>query len=155
MDYNSQMLKFSEFGMTSISKLFDDNAEMFLSVDPADAASKIVSITRLRATSLKTPASEDEMYQLLAAILGELLREKKIAIKTYGLSPIGIEEFNRLIASPPPPAWEPEPSGPAVDYKDVIAVCSGPVEVFNTKMRDAVFAQRYHEACAAGALGGL
>jgi hypothetical protein len=85
--------------MDAIGKLFSDNAELMLSVDEADAAAKIVSLTRIHAVQLPTPTSVDEMYLLLAKIFGELLSAGTIAIKPFGLSTIGQEDFNRLVAA--------------------------------------------------------
>jgi hypothetical protein len=154
MDFNSQMLAFSKFGMDAIQQLFDDNAELFLSIDPKDATEKIVAVTRLHATKLRTPQSTDEMREILACILGGLLREGKLSINSYGLSALGKEEYNALVALPPPPVWEPEPSGPAVDFADVLDACRN-TSIFNEKMRSDAFRERYQQAVAAGALESL
>jgi hypothetical protein len=99
MSYDSQIQAFAKFGMDAIDKLFADNSELMLSVDEKDAAEKIVGMTRLRATELPTPTSAQEMYVILEGIFGELLSAGQIAIKSYGLSAIGKEDYNKLAAA--------------------------------------------------------
>lgn len=96
--YDDQMKAFARFGMGAIDKLFADNSELMLSVDEKDAAEKIVAATRLRATELPTPNSVQEMCDILTKIFGELLASNTIAIKPYGLSVLGKEDFNKLVA---------------------------------------------------------
>lgn len=155
MDYTSQMQAFATHGMQAIEKVFNDNAEFALSINVEDATQKVVAVSRLIATSVATPKSVDDMYVILKRILGELLRRKKIAIAPYGLSAIGQEQYNRLVSLPAPPEPEVEPSGPIHEFRDVIAVCKGPIETFNKQMQDAAFRARYEAASAAGALADL
>jgi hypothetical protein len=139
--------------MDAISRLIADNSELFLSLDEDDTAQKIVAITRLRATELPTPTSTEETYDILARILGELLAAGKIQIKNYGLSAVGLEEFNGLVGliNPPAPAISIVVD-PRDEFSDIIAIYRGPAHIFNAKMKTEPFRTRFDGACAAGVI---
>lgn len=152
--YEAAMNAYVVHGPEAIARLIQNYAELFLSVSEEEAAKAIVAVTRLKATQLKAPTSVDECYAILEAILGQLLRDGKLKMKGYGLSTIGDNDLRRLLALPEPPAREPEPSGPAVDFADVLDACRN-TSVFNEKMRSDAFRERYQQAVAAGALEAL
>lgn len=119
MSYDSQLKKFQTLGMGAISRLVSDNAELFLSISEEDAAKKIVALTRLRANELPEPQDEIDMYNILADLLGELLRDGKIPIADYGFSVQGQNEFRALVSRVE--SREPEEQAPVADpYAEVV-----------------------------------
>src|SRR5271170_4632474 len=93
-DYDARVGAFAKYGMNAIDRLVQDNAELFLSIEEKDAAEKIVALTRLRSD---LPAPEDEAYDLLAMILGELLNDGRIKVAEYGLSTLGQNQYQALV----------------------------------------------------------
>jgi uncharacterized protein (UPF0335 family) len=98
MSYDSQLQKFQSLGMGAISRLVQDNSELFLSISEEEVARKIVALTRLHANELPEPQDGNDMYEILATFLGELLRDGKIPIAEYGLSIQGQNELRALVS---------------------------------------------------------
>lgn len=144
MSYESQIQNFARLGMQSITRLIENNSELMLSVSESDMASKVVSVTRLRALDLPEVRNEDEMYDLLARIFGELLASGKIAILPHGLSKEGRNEFNRLVALASGVVVEQTPEQ---KYGDVIQIYKSDPTQFNRLRRDDPdFLKRSNEA---------
>ena len=113
-----------------------------------DAAQKIVALTRLRANELPEPQSEDEMYQILADILGELLRDGKVKVADYGLSVLGHNQYQALVrraSGEAPPKSDP--------FAEVIRLYKTNITEFNDRRAsDPEFLKRSNDAQAAGLL---
>jgi hypothetical protein len=98
MSYQSQMQAFAKYSAEAVKILVERNSELFLSIDEASAIPEVSALIRLRAVSLQTPASPEDMCAIFESVLGELLFSWKIQLKPYGLSSVGREEFTRLTA---------------------------------------------------------
>ena len=147
MEYESQMKAFAKFGLTAGERLVQDNAELFLSLDEKTTVEAVISVVRLRAVELPTPASEEDCYNVFASILGELLSTGAIKPKSYGLSNLGREEFSNLVN---PPVQSSDPND---RFRDVIELYRGNVGEFNNRRAsDADFLRRSNEANQLGIL---
>lgn len=141
MSYEQRIKNFAKYGMDGIDDLFEDNAELMLSLDVQDAASKIVSVTRLRADLV--PQSKEDAYKMMERILGELLADGRVKVLSHGLSTMGRNEFNRLVAlSRPAVELTPEQK-----LADVVKIYKEDVKRFNTlRSTDPEFRKRSDEA---------
>jgi hypothetical protein len=148
VSYESQLQKFQTLGMGAISRLVTDNAELFLSVSEEEAAKKIVALTRLRANELPEPHDENEMYDILAALFGELLAQGQINIAPYGLSVMGHNQREELIRRASGEVLpQPDP------YAEVVRLYKTNVSEFNDRRTsDPDFLERSNAAQAAGLL---
>lgn len=144
--YDERVRAYAQYGMQAIDRLLSDYAELLLSVDQKDAVEKIVAETRLR-SDIPAPTSEDEAYDQLVAILGELLRDSKLKVADYGLSVLGSNQYRELVnrVAEVAPAEDPHAT-----YADVIAIYNGPTYELNRLMKTEPFRTRFNEAVAAG-----
>jgi hypothetical protein len=151
MSYQSQMAIFYRLGMSAIDQLMQSYSELGLSWDEKQVADAIVSYTRLHATELPTPADENEMYSILEKGLAQLIVDGKIRFADFGLSTLGREEFNRLVAlvAPPTPVATVDPRE---EFSDVVAIFNGPTTTLNQKMKVESFRSRFNQAVAAGVI---
>ena len=148
MSYESQLQKFQTLGMGAISRLVTDNAELFLSVSEEEAAKKIVALTRLRANVLPEPRDENEMYEILATLLGELLGQGQINIAPYGLSVMGQNQYQELVRRASGEALpQPDP------YAEVVRLYKTNVSEFNDRRStEPAFLQMSNKALELGLL---
>ena len=143
--YENKIRAFQTYGMEAAGKLAQDNAELFLSIPEEDAFKKVVALTRLR-DDIPTPRSTAEAYDILSALLGELLRDGQIQILPHGLSTLGQGEFNSLVALAGTGYVRP-PKTPAQEYADVVEVYrTNPAEFNRLRASDPSFLARSNEA---------
>jgi hypothetical protein len=135
MSYQDRMSAWAIYGPGAISRVVEDTRELFLSVKEQDFTEKIVSATKLR-NDLPTPQNETEAYSIIAKLAGELLAAGNIAIPEYGLSTLGLNDFNALVARAYPPAPVEKSNDPRVIYADVIATFKAGPSQFNARRRD-------------------
>jgi hypothetical protein len=133
--------------MAAIDRIVRDHAELFLTVDQKDAVEKIVAVTRLR-LDIPAPTSEDEAYDSLTAILGELLRDSKLKVAAYGLSVLGRNQYQELVrraSGELPP--QPDP------YAEVVRLYKTDVSEFNSRRAtEPAFLQMSNKALELGLL---
>lgn len=149
MSYQSQMAVVFRLGMPAIDRLMQNYSELGLSWDEKQVADAIVSYTRLHATELPTPQDENEMYSILERALGQLIVDGKIHFAEFGLSTLGREDFNRLVALVAP-ATPVQTVDPREEFADVIAAFNGPTIELNKLMKTEPFRTRFNEAVGQG-----
>jgi len=147
-NYQERIEAFTRYS-NAAAVLKDDNSELFLSIDVKEAFSKVAALMRVR-DSIESPTSEDEAYAILADLLGEILRDGKVDLPSYGLSTEGRNQFRALVARVSPAAVSTV--DPRETYSDVVAIFQGPASVLNEKMRTEPFRTRFNEAVAAGVI---
>jgi hypothetical protein len=149
MSYQDRIDAFTKHARAA-ETLANENTELFLSVDVRDAFSKVRSLINIR-ESIEPPQTEQEAYNILADLLGEVLRDGKTEVKAYGLSTEGRNEFRQLV-SRVTPAASVQVTDPTAEYADVIEAYSGPTSVLNQKMLNKTFRSRFDAAVAAGVI---
>jgi hypothetical protein len=134
-DYQSRMRAWAIYGPGAISRVVEDNRELFLSVREKEFTEKVASATKLQ-SDLPTPSNESEAYSIISRLAGVLFAEGKIAIPSYGLSTLGQNDMGRLInlAYPPPPVERS--TDPREIFKDVIETFKAGPEQFNKRRKE-------------------
>ena len=132
--YDSQIQKFSRFGMNAIDRLLENYSELALSLDGMTGA-KLAAISRLRASELPELRNESDVYSALERIFGELLRDGKFDIASFGFSTEGRNQYRKLVtlANSSPEAQTKEP---ADSFADIIHTYKNNVAEFNQRRKD-------------------
>jgi hypothetical protein len=147
MRYDTKMMAWSEkFGQDAIEKLFQEYAELMLSLPPEkEVAEALVSLSRLREDE---PDSVESAYQILERFFAELISTDKLTFSEFGLSTLGRESLNHLLSLVAPPV-QGAPSAQE-RYADVIAAYNGPTIELNKLMKTEPFRTRFNEAVGHG-----
>ena len=143
--YDQQIAAYMRIGRRALSKLISDNSEMFLSLDRDEVQSAVESMVRLIALDLPSleNATQEQWYDALGGIVGQLIDAGKIKPREYGYSPLGNGEAQELVAL--------AQAGGVVTvekrYADVVEVYrTNPVEFNRLRASDPSFLARSNEA---------
>jgi hypothetical protein len=95
-DYNVRVAAFAKFGMSACDRITETHKELFLSIPVEDAFQKIVALTRMR-DEIEPPRNEQEAFEVMEALLAELLYDGRLAVPKFGLSLDGQESFDYFL----------------------------------------------------------
>jgi len=149
MSYDTKMQAWSQrFGQDAIEKLFQEYAELMLSLPPeTEVAEALVSLSRLREDE---PNSVESAYQILERFFAELISTGKLSFSEFGLSTLGRESFNHLLSLVVPATAQVAQPTLREEFADIVAIFNGPTNVLNAKMKTEPFRSRFNQAVAAG-----
>lgn len=138
----------------AIDALWETYSELLLSLDKEQVVNGIVAYLRLNGGVL---TSESDATSMVVVAFANLLSSQKLTIAPFGLSVLGRESLNELLAfvnaatatplAPPAPVETPEEK-----YQDVVQAFAGSAVELNRLMRTPEFKKRVAEAEAAGVI---